>query len=117
MRSRLITRPAPAPVTLTEAATIAVPAGNGSHFRVTLTDDRTLGKPTGLTDGQRLLFEIIQGSGGSHALTLDSAYVLGSEISSVTLSTTEGARDFLGAIYNATTDELYVIALATGYGP
>ena len=61
-------------ITLTDAATIAVNAALGSTFRVTLGGNRTLGTPSNPTDGQRITFEIIQGSGGNFTLAYSGAY-------------------------------------------
>jgi hypothetical protein len=107
-----LTRP---PVALTDAATIATNASLGNHFRVTLGGNRTLGNPTSPTDGQKVLWEIIQDGTGSRTLTLDTNFALGTTISSVTLTTTAGKRDFLGAVYNATAGKWYVIAFTAGY--
>lgn len=105
----------PAAVTLTDAATIATDASLGSHFRVTLGGNRTLGNPTNPTDGQKVMWEIIQDGTGSRTITLGGNFALGSDISSVTLSTAAGKRDFLGAVYNASAGKWYVIAFVTGY--
>ena len=48
------------PVTLTDAATIATDASTGTWFRVTLAGNRTLGNPTNPTDGQMVVWELIQ---------------------------------------------------------
>ncbi|HKU18825.1 MAG TPA: hypothetical protein VJP80_06155 [Candidatus Saccharimonadales bacterium] len=105
----------PAPVTLTDAATIATDASLGSHFRVTLGGNRTLGNPTNSTDGQKVMWELIQDGTGSRTITLGGNFALGSDISSVTLTTTAGKRDFLGAVYNAAAGKWYVIAFTKGY--
>jgi len=103
------------PATLTDAATIATDASLGNHFRVTLGGNRTLGNPTNGTDGQKVLWEIIQDATGSRTLTLDTNFVLGTDISSTTLTTGANKRDFLGAVYNATAGKWYVIAFVKGY--
>ncbi|MEV6022223.1 hypothetical protein [Streptomyces sp. NPDC052036] len=106
---------APAPVTLTDASTIATDAAQGNLFRVTLGGNRTLGTPTNPTDGQVATWEFIQDTTGSRTLTLSSAFGLGSTISSITLTTTANKRDFLTAIYNAAKSKWYVIDFAKGY--
>jgi hypothetical protein len=100
---------------LTDAVTIATDASLGNHFRVTLAGNRTLGNPTGMVDGQRVLWELIQDVTGSRTITLGTAFALGTDISSVTLTTTASKRDFLGAVYNSTAALWYVIAFARGY--
>lgn len=103
------------PTNLIDAATIATDASLGNHFRVTLGGNRTLGNPTNPTDGQKVVWELIQDIAGSRTITLDTDFALGSDISSITLTTTTGKRDFLGAVYNATTGKWYVIAFTKGY--
>jgi hypothetical protein len=103
------------PVALTDAATIATDASLGNHFRVTLGGNRTLGNPTNPTDGQKIMWELIQDGTGSRTITLGGAFTLGTEISSTTLSTAAGKRDFLGAVYNAGASKWYVIAFVKGY--
>lgn len=103
------------PVTLTDATTIATDASRSNHFRVTLGGNRTLGNPTNLTDGQRLLWELTQDGTGGRTLTLGSKFALGSAITAITLSTGAGKRDFLGAIYSASADKLYVVSFIGGY--
>lgn len=103
------------PVTLTDASTIATDASLSNHFRVTLGGNRTLGNPTNPTDGQRVVWELIQDGTGSRTITLSSAFALGTDITAVTLTTTLNKRDFLGAIYNTTAAKWYVVAFAKGY--
>lgn len=103
------------PVTLTDASTVATDASLGTHFRVTLAGNRTLGNPTNMVDGQRAIWEIIQDATGSRTLALGSAFALGTDIASTTLTTTASKRDFLGAIYNSTAAKWYVVAFSKGY--
>lgn len=103
------------PVTLTDAATIATDAGLGSHFRVTLAGNRTLGNPTNMLDGQRVVWELIQDATGTRTITLGTAFALGTDIAAVTLTTTASKRDFLGAVYNSTAAKWHVIAFVKGY--
>ena len=100
---------------LTDAATIATNANLGNTFRVTLGGNRTLGNPTNPVDGQRVMWELIQDATGSRTITLDTNFALGTDISSVTLTTAANAHDFLGATYNATAGKWYVIAFVKGY--
>lgn len=63
---------ASAPVTLTDAATIAVDLNTGIHFTVTLGGNRTLGNPTNATVGQSGLIRVVQDGTGSRTLALSS---------------------------------------------
>jgi hypothetical protein len=103
------------PVTLTDASTIATDASLGTHFRVTLGGNRTLGNPTNMLDGQRVIWELIQDGTGSRTITLGSDFALGTDIAAVTLTTTASKRDFLGAVYNSTAAKWYVVAFVKGY--
>lgn len=105
----------PKVVALTDAATIAVDATLGNHFRVTLGGNRTLGNPTGAVDGQLLTFELIQDATGTRILTLDTKYALGTDIAAVVLTTTASKRDFVTCKYNSTADKFYVVAFVKGY--
>jgi len=100
---------------LTDATTIAVNASLGNHFRVTLGGNRTLGTPTNPTDGQKVLFEVIQDGTGSRTLGYSAAYAFGTGLSSPTLTTAAGKRDFLGFVYNGTTALWYFIAFVNGF--
>lgn len=106
---------APLPYTLTDAATIDTDASLSNHFRVTLGGNRTLANPTNLTDGQKVVWEFIQDGTGSRTITLGSAFALGTDVDSITLTTTASKRDFMGAIYNSGTSKWYVVAFVKGY--
>lgn len=101
--------------TLTDAATVATDASLGNHFRVTLGGNRTLGNPTNVTDGQRIVWELIQDGTGSRTITLDTKFAFGTDLTGVTLTTTASKRDFLTAIYNIVEDKWYVVAFIKGY--
>lgn len=103
------------PVTLTDGATIATDASQSNHFRVTLGGNRTLSNPTNGSDGQKVIWELIQDATGSRTITLGAKFALGSDIGGITLTTTAGKRDFLGATYNSVADKWYVIAFVRGY--
>jgi hypothetical protein len=104
------------PVVLTDSSPVTVDASLGNFFRLTLTGSgHTLGNPSNLTDGQMILFEIIQAAGGGNTLALDTKYSFGTGITSFTMTSTASKRDFLGVVYNLAADKLYVIALAQGY--
>jgi hypothetical protein len=106
---------APIVTVLTDAATVATDASLGNTFRVTLGGNRTLGNPTNAADGQVLSWEIIQDGTGSRTLALDTKFAFGTDITSITLTTTASKRDFLTAIYNSGTDKFYVRAFVKGY--
>lgn len=104
-----------APTNLTDGATIATDASLGNHFRVTIAGNRTLANPTDARDGQKILFEITQDGVGSRTLTLGNKFAFGSDITSISLSTQAGKKDFIGVQYNESADKFYVLAVAKGY--
>ena len=53
---------APAVVILADAATIAVDASLGNDFRVTIAGNRTMVNPANPADGQKITFQVTQGS-------------------------------------------------------
>ena len=106
---------APAVVALADAATIAVDASLGNDFRVTLGGNRTLGNPANPTDGQKITFQITQGSAGSATLTWGSAYSFATGLPQPTLSTTAGLTDLLAFIYNASKGRWLLAAYVTGF--
>ena len=103
------------PVTLTDGATINTDASLAKHFRVTLGGNRTMAAPTNPTDGQRILYEIIQDATGSRTLTWNAAFAFGTDVTTPTLTTTASKRDFVGFAYNASASKWYCLAVARGY--
>jgi hypothetical protein len=104
--------------TLTDAASIALDASLGNHFRVTLAGNRTMAAPTNPTDGQRIAIEVIQDATGSRTLTLTTGalgFAFGTDIPSITLTTTANARDFIECLYNSTSQRWYVVRFVKGY--
>ena len=85
---------APAVVVLTDAATIAVDASQGNDFRVTIAGNRTMGNPSNPTDGQKIIFQVTQGTAGLHALLRQRLRVRAG-LPQPTLSTTAGDTDLL----------------------
>jgi len=112
--------PAPSPlaqttVTLTDAATISVNAASGNIFRVTLGGNRTLGNPSGATDGQMLHFEIKQDGSGGRTLAFDTKYRFSADVVSPTLSTGANKLDRLLFIYRSADDKFDCLAVNKGF--
>jgi hypothetical protein len=105
---------APAVVGLGSSGTIAVNATEGNDFRVILSGDATIANPTGAVDGQRITFQITQSSGGSNTVGWGSAYSFG-KAGVPTLSTSGGATDILGFIYNAAIGAWLCVGSAAGF--
>lgn len=82
-------------VELTDAATVAWDYNDGFNSHVTLTDDRALAI-TNAQDGDYGTIIVIQGSGGSHALSLPSgSQIINTGEGVIALTTDEGAFDIL----------------------
>jgi len=106
---------APAVVNLTDAATIAVDASQGNDFRVTIAGNRTMGNPANPANGQQIIFQVTQGSGGSFTLSWGSSYEFSSDLPQPSLSTAAGQTDLLGFIYNAAKGTWLLAAFVNGF--
>ena len=91
---------APAVVNLTDAATIAVDASVGNDFRVTIAGNRTMGTPVNPKNGQQVIFQVTQGSGGPYTLTWASGYAFPVSLPQPSLSTGAGQTDLFAFVYN-----------------
>lgn len=89
---------APAVVTLTDAATVAIDASAGNDFRLLATSGigatRAIGAPSNLTDGQAFTITVTQDSAGSRVVTWNAVYKFGGA-GTPTLTTTANAADVL----------------------
>lgn len=103
------------PSPLVDGANISVDAALGNIFDIELEGSRTLDNPTNAKDGQELIFRILQGTTGSHTLTLDSKFRFGTTLSSITLSTSVGALDYLTVRYNLASDTFDVVDFKGGF--
>jgi hypothetical protein len=103
------------PLVLSDASTVVTDASLSNHFRVILGGNRILGNPTNPTDGQKIVWELIQDNVGARVITYGGQFVFGSDITSAVLSTAPNKRDFLGAIYNAAETKWYIISITRGY--
>jgi hypothetical protein len=106
---------APTVVNLTDAATIAVDASLGNDFRVTLGGNRTVGTPANPTDGQKITFQVTQGTGGPYTLTWASGYSFSAGLAQPTLSATAGNIDLLCFIYNSSKSAWLLAAFVNGF--
>jgi hypothetical protein len=106
---------APAVVQLTDAAMIAVDASLGNDFRVSIAGDRTMATPVNAENGQQIIFQVTQGSGGPYTLTWDSGYAFSSHLPQPALSTGAGQTDLLGFIYNGSIGTWLLAAFVPGF--
>ena len=106
---------APKVVALTDAATVSVDASAGSDFRLTIGGNRTLGNPANQVNGQQIIFQVTQGTGGGFTLSYGSAYEFSDGLPQPTLSTIAGQTDLLGFIYNAAAGTWLLAAFVNGF--
>jgi hypothetical protein len=102
-------------VNLADAATIAVDASLGNDFRVTIAGNRTMGTPANPSNGQQIIFQVTQGSGGQFELAWASGYEFSAGLPEPTLSSAAGQTDLLGFTYNATTGGWLFAAFVNGF--
>ncbi len=88
-------------VNLIDASTISVDASQGNDFRLVLGGNHFLASPINPVDGQKILFEITQSSGGPYTLSYDTGYDFGDGLPAPVLSTRANTTDILGFVYNA----------------
>ena len=105
---------APAVVELTDAAQIAIDASHGNDFRVTLAGNRTIETPTNPTDGQKIVVQVTQGSGGPYTLTFGTAYEFAVGLPSRAQHHCR-STDVLAFIYNASMEAWLLVAYVTGF--
>lgn len=108
---------APAVVTLSDAATIALDASQGNDFRVTIAGNRTLGNPANPADGQKIVVQVTQGTGGGFTLSYGSGYEFSTGLPQPALSTTAGDTDLLAFVYNAAKGKWLLAAFLNGFAP
>lgn len=106
---------APAVVKLTDGATIAVNASLGNDFRVTIAGNRAMGNPANSANGQQIIFQVTQGSGGPFTLAWGTSYEFSADLPQPTLSTGAGQTDLFGFIYNAAKSTWLLAAFLNGF--
>jgi hypothetical protein len=106
---------APEVVNLTDAATIAVDASQGNDYRLTIAGDRTLATPSNPTDGQKVIIQVTQGSGGGFTLSYGSGYEFSAALPQPPLSTAAGDTDLLAFVYNAAKSRWLLAAFVPGF--
>ncbi len=103
------------PVTLTYAATVTTDVSLSDMFRITLTGNLVLANPTNPMDGQTVTWELTQDATGGRLISFGTAFAFGTDIPTVTLTTTPNKTDFIGAVYRSSVSKWRVIALSRGY--
>lgn len=94
---------------------VATDVSLGNHFEFTANANFTLSNPTNPSHGQRVLWAITQDATGSRIITLGAAFALGTDITSVVLSTAANKTDLLGAVYDSPSGKWRVCMFTRGY--
>jgi hypothetical protein len=109
------TRVANQPIALSFASTTNTDASLGNEFTFTATSAFTLANPTNPTGGQMAIWRIKQDATGGWVISFGTAFRFGTDIPSVTLTTTPLKTDYMGAVYNETDSKWDVLAFTKGY--
>ena len=75
-----------------------------------------MGNPANPADGQQIIFQVTQGSGGSFTLSWDTVYEFSPDLPQPALSGTAGQTDLLGFIYNTAKGTWLLAAFVNGFG-
>lgn len=102
-------------LTLTDGATINTSAAVFNRFQVTLGGDRALANPTNVRDGHIYTWMIKQDGTGNRLLSMPSKFLFGTDIPSITLTTTANKTDIIRALYDADLDKYLVIDFKKGF--
>lgn len=104
-------------VSLVDGATIALDISLGATFDVTIAGDRTINFSGGAAalDGKKITIRIKQDGTGSRLITWGTGSNFGTDFTSITLTTTAGATDIVGVIYNHTAGTYDIVAYARGF--
>ncbi len=88
---------------------------NVDVFRLTMQSNVTTLTVTGAADGQKCILEVIQDATGSRTITWPANVRYGTDITSITLTTTASKTDRVGFIYNSTATKYDVVAVVKGF--
>lgn len=108
--------PTPAPVTLTDGATVSLDASAGKVFKLSAAGDRTILTPTNAVDGRGIVIaHTASGAGRTLALTTGAGgFIFGSDITALS-QTVSGKTDYIGAIYDVTADRWRIVSYVKGF--
>tara|TARA_R110000803_G_scaffold210013_2_gene280756 strand:- start:47 stop:955 length:909 start_codon:yes stop_codon:yes gene_type:complete len=101
------------PVTLTDAASIALDLATGNNFTVTLAGNRTLENPTNAVAGQTGQMYVIQDGTGSRTLAFGSNYKFPNG-TAITISTSTSSVDLL--VFNVRSSTAIDTVLVSAFG-
>ncbi len=103
-------------VVLVDGSTVNIDASLGNIFYLNAEGDRTLAAPTNPIDGQKIIIRHYA-AGANRTLSLASGaggFSFGTTIIALS-STASGTSDYIGCIYNGSTNLWNVLAYAQGF--
>lgn len=102
---------------LSDGATVALNAALGNHFTLSAAGNRTILTPTNPISGQKIIIAHLA-NGGARTLSLTTgsagAFRFGSDITALS-ETASGLTDYIGCVYNLSSDRWDVVAFVKGY--
>jgi hypothetical protein len=107
-------------IILTDGATVALDALQGTYFKLTAAGNRTISVPTNKPAAGKTQRIVIahEAAGADRTLALTTgsagAFRFGTDITGLT-ATTNGLVDYIGCIYNASDDRWDVVSYSKGY--
>lgn len=102
--------------TITGTGTVTPSATTASIFTTTVTGNLTLNGPSSPTNGQKVMFRLLQ-DGTGHTVSFASGagnFRFGTDIPSFTASTAN-LTDYVGAIYNSTSTSWDIVSVIQGF--
>jgi len=85
-------------------------AVNSNIFSIVLHSSVTVAAPSNAQDGQRYLYRILQDVAGSRNIFMDASMHFGTDVSSVTFTSTASKTDYMACIYDAANTACDIIA-------
>ncbi len=98
-----------------DADPVVIDCSLGRIFYLLMTKNHSLAKPINAKNGSVVCLVTTQDSAGGWAISLDSKFHLGTDVASASLTTTPGARDYMGSIYCEASDQFDVVSFVRGY--
>lgn len=98
----------------TYAVSVTLDCDSYDVFDLVLTGNAAIDLIGGV-DGQPILVRLKQDATGGHAVTWGTMVRFGTDITSVTLTTTAGKTDVIGFVYHATDGKYDVVSYSLGF--
>lgn len=96
------------------SSTMTLTTAGYDRVRITLGGATTLNFSAG-NDGQKLILELVQDATGSRTVTWGTGVKFGTDIASITLTTTANKRDIIGLVYSSSASSWLVVGYARGF--